>query len=284
MAEYTMELRHVVEHNNIFDFAYPFYDESKRAKFEDSFIRHFYFREICVPSVERFKVYLRDKMETVFPYYNEMFNASLIKYDVLDNYKLTEEFTRKVESKDKAKNEGYSVGQLFDNAESESNQDRKTETTGNIDGKTETHDKTHTEGENNNKLLKKYSDTPQGRTELTDSKYLTNLTDETTTGSTQSEQTVDGETTNTQETTGSEATKDNLKSTSKQEQKTTQDNITRTDAEREQSESYTITRRGNIGVDTDSDGILKHLKLQKVLKEIEIQFFNECEDLFLLVY
>ena len=45
MANYTIELRELVEYNcPIFDFSYPLFDESYRETFERNFIDDFYFR------------------------------------------------------------------------------------------------------------------------------------------------------------------------------------------------------------------------------------------------
>lgn len=69
-----------------------------------------------------------------------------------------------------------------------------------------------------------------------------------------------------------------------EEQRTAQDNNTRTETAAAMSETLETVRSGNIGVDTDSDMIHKHINLQKILKKIELMFFDECEDLFMGVY
>jgi hypothetical protein len=50
------------------------------------------------------------------------------------------------------------------------------------------------------------------------------------------------------------------------------------------SESYTLERVGDIGVDTTPDKIKKHVEIQKILTTAYLQFFNECEDLFMQIY
>lgn len=49
-------------------------------------------------------------------------------------------------------------------------------------------------------------------------------------------------------------------------------------------ETFINHRVGNIGVQTQSDMLEKHLILQKKLKNIEKNFFDECEELFMMVY
>lgn len=316
MAEYTIELRHVVENHKIFDFNYPFYDETKRADFERKFIRHFYFREIGAETIDRFMLYLEDKMNTVFPYYNELFNAANIEYSILNNYNLTEEFTTTRENKGKTRGISSTVGQLFGDSNTENKQARTvtgTGKTGNTGNDTEvettatatdttnkqtvdtTNDKTTSENVN-----KKFLDTPQGITDLSNSKYLTTLNQDTASGTEKDKgkQTTDGEGTvdsnidrtltrnrsDNQTSENKEVTDDTVTGTTHDEQKTTQDNDSRTYLDSKQTETHKLTRVGNIGVDTDSDMIEKHIRLQKVLRQIELLFFNECEDLFMMVY
>lgn len=50
------------------------------------------------------------------------------------------------------------------------------------------------------------------------------------------------------------------------------------------NETITLTRRGNIGVDTDADMIQKHIKLQEKLLTIYDDFFEECYDLFIQLW
>ena len=111
MANFSVELRTVIEAGvNIFGFPYDFYDETKRAEFEKNFIRHFYFREIGCETTERFRWYLEDKMRTVFPYYNELFKAAQIEYNILDNYNVKEEYEIRRKGLDKENNVSSSVG------------------------------------------------------------------------------------------------------------------------------------------------------------------------------
>ena len=305
MSNYTIELRKVLDLGyNIFDFNYPFYDESKRLEFEQNFIHHFYFREIGVPSVDQFKHYLKDKMFMVFPYYNELFNAASIKYSILDNYKLTEEFTMERNDTGKSGVVSSTVGQSFGKQESESEQERVMDSVAHVNvvgkdtdkettnGETSGHSQTNTT--NSEHLVKKYLDTPQGLTDISNSKYLTSLNDDDKTGTgsattdesgnSSTSRNAERNTLSNQETTGKDTETGKANVTTSDEQKTTHDNNTRTQMEGKQTEKHTLVRSGNIGVDTDSDMIEKHIRLQKTLRNIEKMFFDECEDLFMLVY
>lgn len=361
MARYTIELKDIVAAGHtIFDFRYPFYDENQRHAFEEKFIKHFFFREIGCETIDRFKFYLQDKMNTVFPYYNELFKAAQIEYSVLDNYKLTEEFTHTRENKGKTSGVSSNVSQLFADRESEQTQDRVVDTTGSVDtvgvdtektsSESTTAETTHSETNSKestagttgstsettgthsknttgsqsetSESIRKFLDTPQGRVDLSNPDYLTTLNHDnntsqkssegsetgtdsqsvTNTGTNANETTGNSETDGTrntttgtssegernsnvnQETTAKETSNDKLIATGHDEQKATQDNNTRTTMDNNMVEKHTLIRYGNIGVDTDSDMIEKHIRLQKTLRNIERMFFDDCEDLFMLVY
>lgn len=329
MANYSIELRHVIDAGyKIFDFKYPFYDETKRKEFEEKFIKHFYFREIGCDTIDRFKWHLEDKMNTVFPYYNELFKSASIEYDVLDNYKLTETYTRNVERNDKQAGVSSTVGRVQDSATTETDENKTVDSSGNViatgndkDNETgkqttvksgttntennETVNETH-ETDKDSNVKDMFLDTPQGKLDLTNMEYLTSLTQKvgnesesgtnnrTSNGSsdTETDETSTTDTTRNAtreteqktDTTGNEKTVGKVATVSEGEQKTTQDNNTRMYSNGESKEEYTLVRRGNIGVDTDSDAIEKHNRLQKTLRNIERMFFDECEDLFMLVW
>lgn len=62
----------------MFDFIYPIFDIRYQEQIESNIIRHFYFREIGFETFGMFKVKLHDRMVTVMPAINEMFEATLI--------------------------------------------------------------------------------------------------------------------------------------------------------------------------------------------------------------
>lgn len=333
MASRTIELRTLVDSGfNIFNFPYPFYDNGKRRDFERKFIEHFYFREIGCETPERFRWYLRDKMQTVFPYYNELLKTSLIDYNILDNYNITEEYTIERENKGKTHGVSSTVGQAFDKQNSEGTQTASGEgtvTTENershnasetvhsegsekVSGSTKQNEtvseatNSDTTGRTSN--VKKFLDTPQGALNLDEIDYLTNLTQDSGTSEThttsEGEKTTDGSITNSSDKTdetdttrtasggdsenGSSKSTDSTSGTTTSvfegEQRTTHDNNTRTEMIGNQTEKSVYTKKGNIGVDTDADMIQKHIKLQQILRRIELMFFDECEDLFMMVY
>ena len=344
MANYTIELREIVSNQDIFRFNYPFYDESKRKEFEEKFIKHFYFHEIGVETIDRFIFNLEEKFNTVFPYYNELFKTSIIEYDKLNNYDVKESYLINRESDNKSSGITSSVNQNFDVINSTSNEDRNINsnssslasnesnesevsknTLSSEESNTQTTQGTTTQTDETNKISsgtvtdnskidKKFLDTPQGKLNLDDSDYLTTLNQDTenkTTNSTNEEDvnatsqtssntsvnssknsTSENDVNRSLEVEGSqsidnesnEVHKNSIVNESRQEQKVTNDMNNRIYSNGNSKEEFTRTMVGNIGVMTSTDLLSKHIELQKVLKKIELMFFDECEDLFMLIW
>lgn len=99
MEKTTLTLGEIIENNvDIFDFDYPFYNEERRKQFEQHFIEHFYFDEIGQETVARFKQRLKIKLNLIMPYWNKIFLADELEQRILDNYDVTETYTREVEN------------------------------------------------------------------------------------------------------------------------------------------------------------------------------------------
>jgi len=71
--------------SHLFDFEYPFFDESKRKDFERKWVRRFYMNEIGFETMELFKFHLENWMNEKMPYYNQRFESELIEFDPLMN-------------------------------------------------------------------------------------------------------------------------------------------------------------------------------------------------------
>lgn len=293
MSKYTIELRKVLEREPLlFTFPYDFYDDSKRLEFEDKFIRHFFFREICTDSIEHFKHLLRDKFDTTLPYYNKLFEAAQIEYSILDNYKMVEKTTISRENEGKTAGFASAVGKVNDseNSTARGTGSDTSESSGNSTLKktgTVTENATNTET-GNSATNRKMLDTPNGRVNFDDPSYVSNIgkDDTTTSKSGMTDRTVTNNTTDTtaNENTVNATTESETETNRTAEQKTTTDANNREYMQGSMKETTEHTRTGNIGVDTDSDMIHKHIGLQKILAQIERMFFDECEDLFLQVW
>jgi len=133
LAKYTVELRTIVESGfPIFDFPYEFYREDKKAEFEQMFIQHFKYREICCETIGRWKDYLIDKFNVDLPYYNMLLKAAELDYNIFDNYRLTETTTRNIQKEGTLNNtinastNTYNTGSINETGSNTTNIDRET--------------------------------------------------------------------------------------------------------------------------------------------------------------
>lgn len=192
----------------IFNFDYPIFDEAYRVPLEKKILKHFYTREICEETVGLWKLRLDDKMNVIMPYFNQLYNSELIKFnpmwdtDIKTSHAGNEtgisenshDYTQKTES-NKASAEGYNEKIDGSNNTSENgiktanyerDEDissegvRNTNTVSNSNEKGKAENAGSTTGNAKNSNLEMYSDTPQGSVANIDeniqSAYLTNAT------------------------------------------------------------------------------------------------------------
>jgi hypothetical protein len=79
---------------DVFDFDFPLFDESYREEFKAKFILHFYYREIGQETIGRFKHYLKEQLNLIMPYWNKVYMSQGLEQRILDNYDITETFTK----------------------------------------------------------------------------------------------------------------------------------------------------------------------------------------------
>lgn len=76
MANYTMEIRQMIDNPliGLFTFDYDFYSDNPKDKeeFEKIFAQWYYFREIGFETPERFKLKLQAKLNIIMPYYRQL--------------------------------------------------------------------------------------------------------------------------------------------------------------------------------------------------------------------
>lgn len=304
MARYTVELREIHKSGlKIFNFDYDFYDPSKKSEFEQKFINHFYFREIGVETVGRFQHYLKCKCDEVLPYYNLLFKTALYEYDVKNNYNLTETFTK---TSTNARTATENVNQNGTANNTETATANKTNTLNSTTDHTENNEVNRTEEVNESGKLDKTStsdidgkkvesDTPPGLLSMADIKnnvYASRAEIEDTTNKIVDEQTNSADkTSNSNDSTLIDAF-DKVNATSTDTQtgttinngtSTAATNATRNENDNN-TETYTLERVGDIGVDTTPDKLKKHIEIQKIFTTIYTQFFDQCEDLFMQLY
>lgn len=145
MASYTKQLRSIIEQatqfeqglsldekieigrKKLFNFHYPFFNESYRKQFETNFIRKFYMREIGFEVEGLFKFQLETWLNINMPYFNELFESEQIKYDPLINTFMTTErdsTSNKDQTDDRtiaqtSQTDGTSSGNMSQNSTSE---------------------------------------------------------------------------------------------------------------------------------------------------------------------
>lgn len=104
MATYTIEVYSLLQDKNfnLFNFDYDFYTDSEviRKEFEKKFLDRYMFHEIGFETVTRFRHYLRERLNSIAPYYKQLYITELESKDInfLLNKDLTETFERDVEN------------------------------------------------------------------------------------------------------------------------------------------------------------------------------------------
>ena len=137
----------------LFDFPYPFFDETKRKDFETKFIIHFYNREIGSETASLFKMRLEDYLILNMPYWNKMFESELMEFPIFEDmdYTITEDENRTNNTQ----------------STSDTDIDKKQTQTKVVDG-TENRDRTTSDSTKENNFTRNiYSDTPQSDLSIT---------------------------------------------------------------------------------------------------------------------
>ena len=57
---------------------YPIFEEAHRKVLNDKIIRHYYTREIGAETVARWRMFVRDAMHLIMPYYNQLYESELL--------------------------------------------------------------------------------------------------------------------------------------------------------------------------------------------------------------
>lgn len=236
MSKYTMQLRFICEStlqnkgidistltvdeiidqsmNDVFNFSFPIYDTSYLPTLEHNILNHYYTREIGLETVQLWKQKLNARLNLIMPKYNKMYESEIYKLDPLSNNSEVENFTRETQENSKS--------------DARSSSTRKG---------------TETSGSTSQSI---YSDTPQGR--LSGLDYATSLNEDKSDGTSETNETGNGTSTETQNV----------------------NNI----------ENYIRKRSGLVGV-TVSSGIDEFIEK---FKSIDMMIIEELSDLFMLIW
>lgn len=149
--------------NKIFTSKAPFFDEEYRSVLCQKILKHYYLREICCETVGIWKLWMNERLETIMPYYNQLYKSELIKFEPLNDVNLTRKHDRTVDGTEER------------NGETSDTSNGTREVTGTNDTKETGTGKTTTSNSSDETKRDLYSDTPQGAiTGLENENYLTN--------------------------------------------------------------------------------------------------------------
>lgn len=100
MAKYTTTIKTLIDHN--FDFQlneYPIFDENYRETLNKNILYHYYENEIGFETASLFRFYLKQRLNEIMGYYNELYKAQkTVLNKLLDNVNITETFNRDTSS------------------------------------------------------------------------------------------------------------------------------------------------------------------------------------------
>lgn len=275
MSKYTTEVRFICEQqsglsesvgcndvdkvineawNKIFTSKVALFDEAYRKVLCKKILKHYYLREIGSETVGIWKLWMNTRLEEIMPYYNQLYESELIKFNPMHDVDLTR--SHNVDIKGTKTEDGT-----------------RTETStgvrkliGNRDSNTTGSGVRNTSEDNNGTKRDLYSDTPQGAiTGLENENYLTNarkITDSTTTSG--------KEDTNTSENNDTDYT----------ENENTTGNINGTSSNTGASsstEEYLETVAGKQGTESYSSLLSK---FRDTFLNIDMQVIEEFSDLF----
>ncbi|WP_289147658.1 hypothetical protein [uncultured Megamonas sp.] len=307
MSKYTTEVRFICESksglenssgadnvdeviagawNKIFTSKAPFFDESYRSVLCQKILKHYYLREICCETVGIWKLWMNERLETIMPYYNQLYESELIKFEPLNDVNLTRKHDRTVDGTEERNGETSDTAngtrEITYNGTKNTTNNGTREVTGTNDTKETVTSDTTTSTESNETKRDLYSDTPQGAiTGLENENYLTNarkITDNVTssgsedTGTTRN---IDNDYTENDTTNNTEnTTTNNTENMTTNDTKTGTNKVTGTS---NTTEDYLETLIGKQGSGTYSKMLME---FRDTFLNIDMMVIDEFKDLF----
>lgn len=99
----------------IFNFDFPIFDETYRLPLEIKILRYYYTREICEETVGLWKLRLQNKLNLIMPYYNQLYESELIKFNPLYDVDLTTDHKRDNTTNEETTTTGSETGNITTN-------------------------------------------------------------------------------------------------------------------------------------------------------------------------
>ena len=321
MANYTMELRRIIEYYTqdnedmkrkerikkgtaIFfsEIDYPFYDEKERVGFQERFVMNFFLNEIGYETPAMFSLYLENWLNQNMPYWNQVYKSAMIEYDPLTNVDYST-----ITDRDKTQDVDTTGTRLDKNKRVDvNNKTNVKDYSDNKDTSIDTKKDTNSQGKNSDKgtttndvdtfdreLL---SDTPQNDLQITPNtdgtgvvRYASSIKENkgNNNGKGTSSNTLDTsldekETGNEK---GNEITTGNINDDEKENKTSNIDNdrLEKSEKDLKENEKIEEIKKGKHGVTDYADMIMKQ---RKTFVRIEKQIFKEMkrDGLFMLVY
>lgn len=307
MSKYTTEVRFICESksglenssgadnvdeviaaawNKIFTSKASFFDESYRSVLCQKILKHYYLREICCETVGIWKLWMNERLETIMPYYNQLYESELIKFEPLNDVNLTRKHDRTVDGTEERNGETSDTAngtrEITNDGTKNTTNNGTREVTGTNDTKETVTSDTTTSAESNETKRDLYSDTPQGAiTGLENENYLTNarkITDNVTssgsedTGTTRN---IDNDYTENDTTNNTEnTTTNNTENMTTNDTKTGTNKVTGTS---NTTEDYLETLIGKQGSGTYSKMLME---FRDTFLNIDMMVIDEFKDLF----
>ena len=273
----------------IFSFDYPLYDESKKKEFETRFIKHFYTRSLGFETPYLWKFKVDEAFNLLLPYYNQLWESTLLSFEPLKNFFLEETFRGTRDTDNKGSNNLDSSTSLT--TDKTNTQTLNTKVTENRTGtdtseNTETHNLTLNKTKSNSGTNRDlFSDTPQAV--LADLDYATNLRDiNTSENGTETDTdtgTITSNGTKTATENGEKANTGTITDTGKDVEIGSAKSASVFGNLEKRVEEYTNTKSGLTGNYTYQDLIMK---LRKTYINVTQMFFEDInvESLFMLIF
>lgn len=309
MSKYTTELRTICENlaglgesvgynsiaevisnsrDKIFNFDYPIFDENYKEVLETKILKYYYTNEICCETVGLWKLFLDETMNRIMPYYNQLYESALIKYNPLTTTEMNTIHNNINKSTgDSTHNSSTVENDIIDkdsqinNINSESNIDNKN---GSVDGQTNSN--TVKSGLQNSSVdsVDKYSETPQGTiTNLSNNTYLTNATIKNDSG-TQNNNEINSAQGNDHTTSNETSTHNKINNNETRENEL--------DSHNKINQSLTAEQQNNTSLDNYIEQVAGRgvagadliLKLRETFLNIDQLIIDNLHDLFMLVW
>ena len=132
MSKYTIELRTVVNHTDIFNnLDFPFYtnDIELKEKFKKQFIEYYYYDEIGFSTIDKFVSRLHNLLHIKMDFYKQIYETELRSKDI--DFMLNKDLEESYEKEINSNSESVNTGTNTSNINSKTSSENKTLTTPN---------------------------------------------------------------------------------------------------------------------------------------------------------